>query len=102
MFEYKYGAENIVWGYSIMKKSGLKYTNMKKVEEMGILSIYLLESFVPGFQIQHPKWTICGLTSPKTPVPGVKQMYLIPRTGWGWGSRAPGFSGQASPILSLP
>lgn len=38
-----------------MKKSGLKYTNMKKVEEMGILSIYLLESFVPGFQIQHPK-----------------------------------------------
>lgn len=63
MFEYKYGAENIVWGYSIMKKSGLKYTNMKQVEEMGILSIYLLESFVPRFQIQHRKWTICGLTS---------------------------------------
>lgn len=67
MVEFIYSTENVVWEQTFVtnkchNKSELKYTNMKKVEEKGILSIHLLNSFVPGLQIQYHKQTICGLT----------------------------------------
>lgn len=64
---YIYGAPNVVWGHNVTDNTELKYIYMKKVEEKGILSIHLLNAFVPGLQISYYEQTICGLNSLKTP-----------------------------------
>lgn len=62
MVECIYGAANVVWRHNVTKKVNSNTQIWKNVEEKGILSVLLLNSCVPGLQIQYHKQTLCRLT----------------------------------------